>query len=205
MSETSDFGRRLKYLRERDQITPTKLSQLCHLEKERIRDLEAGRSEPKDWEIDALAEALKVKPEYFQGKAAAGASAAALADAADAPPEKRGAPRGKGGPSLDFTDFSYFKQPGGKAGPPSRAEARDAEPEPERELPPDMFGDSSSIVVPVKPPDAAPPAPPPNAADARFAATEALVYVKALVEVLENRGLFTAEDFAKALRRARGG
>jgi hypothetical protein len=293
VNETSEFGRRLKFLRERDQVTITKLSQMTHYDKERLRDFEAGRAEPKDWEVVTIAEAFKVKPEYFGSTAIPEKEAPTeeepVSDAWRAPPvEKKGTSGAvkKGGKTLDFSDFNYFKakDEGKKV---TSAVARDDEEE--RPLPPDLFDDSAAIPPVFEPPPpsesmrqsggtsqrrkkdaaaaqpaampsrgrqpahevregprpataspaprsapaAAPPAqrpaapatPPPkpstprpvaaeadalhataahaSASDARAAALETFFYVKALCDVLLERGLFTAEEFARALRRAR--
>jgi hypothetical protein len=51
----------------------------------------------------------------------------------------------------------------------------------------------------------APAAPPPTRViAAEDAAAETLVYLKALAELLVERGFFTAEEIADALKRARG-
>jgi transcriptional regulator with XRE-family HTH domain len=247
MNQPTELGRRLKFLRERDQFTITKLSQLTHYDKERLRDFEAGRAEPKDWEIQTIAEVFKVKPDYFvSGKAAPEAEEG---DVWKVPPVDKRAPASKKARGdLDFAGFDYFKESektkataAAKPAPPAPPKPKAPSREPlarEEPLASDLF-DESDAAIPAEPasaasaplrtaappaaapaaraaaaaqaeappprPPAAPPPPAYNATDARVAAVESLVYLKALVQVLLDRGLFTAEDFARSMRRARGG
>lgn len=100
MAET--FGKKLKFLRERAQVTVTRLATATGLDKDFVRDLEAGRREPNDQTIGLFAEFFKVGRDYFGERDERKVKAAA-------PPARKPGAKGGGG-ALDFDDFDYFKE-----------------------------------------------------------------------------------------------
>jgi hypothetical protein len=127
--------------------------------------------------------------------------------AAEPPPSKPSGPKAPAAktpevpkrPAAEKTPASAKAASAPKPAPAPRVEAPRPAPPPPPPPPPPPQGVSDEPIA--MPGDLTPP----NAADARYASLEALVYVKALSEVLLGRGLFTKEEFARALRRARGG
>lgn len=120
----SEFRRKLKFLRDRDQVTLTRLATALGLEKDYLRDVEAGRQEPSSQAIWLMAEFFKVKPDYFKTSDDKEAKAPPL--------EKPGASAGrgaaKGAPgkapgSLDFGDFAFFKEQKAEGGAKAAAPA----------------------------------------------------------------------------------
>jgi transcriptional regulator with XRE-family HTH domain len=98
-----DVGRKLKFLRDRDQVTLGRLATAIGLEKDFLRDVEAGRVEATEPTLRLFADYFKVKPEYFTEKGE-------RSDRAPKPDEtQRMAPGAKRG-SFDFGDFAYFKK-----------------------------------------------------------------------------------------------
>jgi transcriptional regulator with XRE-family HTH domain len=183
MSDSNEFGRRLRYLREREQVTMTRLADATTLDKVRLKDLEAGRATPTPFELQRIADVLGVKPDYFASTAkptsAAPApegrakGAAAREGAAPAGGTRRDAAGGRrssaASSSLDFSEFKYFKE----EGQPSVYDSGDADASggfvqiSENPLAGDLFDDSDAVVGAAKaaPPQApaAPPAPAPVA------------------------------------------
>jgi transcriptional regulator with XRE-family HTH domain len=65
MDGPGEFGRRLKFLRERDQVTMTRLAAMTTIDKDRLKALEIGRVALTTWERQRIAEVFNVPPEYF--------------------------------------------------------------------------------------------------------------------------------------------
>jgi transcriptional regulator with XRE-family HTH domain len=118
----SDVPKRLKFLRERDRVTITRLASAIGIDKETLRDIEAGRQEPTEQAIWLIASFFDVKPEYLTGGPQPGGRKPDPDRAPPAAPEKgraaerpeKAAATGKRS-DLDFSEFGYFEDRAEKA------------------------------------------------------------------------------------------
>jgi transcriptional regulator with XRE-family HTH domain len=239
----SDIARKLKFLRERDNVTLARVATALGLEKEYLREVEAGRQEPTEQAIFLLAEFFKVKPEYFgaggrdgekPGSAVAAGTASGRSERRVRGGDESSRSGGRSG-SMDFGDFTYFREEKKPAPAPrdpvdeefARFSGEGSQVILKDQLPPDLIDALPEALAPrgdpgavAKPPTArpkkekvreeAPPlrpaAPPRPAATAARApvAADAATLVRALVDVMVQKGFFTREEFDASLKRAEG-